>query len=93
MPTEQDILSFENIYNGINPHELYLYFLCQSVVNRSYTLNGLEILCSRSRGMLMSAGWLVPTDVLVIEDVLLDVADAYMLLHGAVVYLKKYKRR
>ena len=40
MPTGQNNLSFDNIFNGIIPHKLYLFFLRQSAVNGSYTRNG-----------------------------------------------------
>ena len=40
MPTGQNNLSFDNIFNGIIPHKLYVFFLRQSAVNGSYTKNG-----------------------------------------------------
>ena len=40
LPLGQDNLSFDNVFNGVIPHKVYLFFIRQSAVSGNYTNNG-----------------------------------------------------
>ena len=40
LPLEQDNLFFDNVFNGVIPHKVYLFFIGQSDVSGNYTNNG-----------------------------------------------------